>query len=86
MITELDAVLPPDSNLTSIELELVSWKVVTDVTGDKKIMKKIKKVGEGFDRPNEGSQVKGKLYLKNLMLKTTRGNSFLNHTLEKKLH
>ncbi|QCD97091.1 peptidyl-prolyl cis-trans isomerase FKBP65-like [Vigna unguiculata] len=58
MITELDAVLPPDSNLTSIELELVSWKVVTDVTGDKKIMKKIKKVGEGFDRPNEGSQVK----------------------------
>lgn len=84
MTTELDGVSPPDSNLTSIKLELVSWKVVTDVTGDKKILKKIKKVGEGFDRPNEGSQVKGKLYLKNMMLKT-RGNCFLNHTLERKL-
>ncbi|BAT85078.1 hypothetical protein LR48_Vigan10g025700 [Vigna angularis] len=58
MTTQLDGVSPPDSNLTSIKLELVSWKVVTDVTGDKKILKKIKKVGEGFDRPNEGSQVK----------------------------
>ena len=26
-------------------------------------MKKIKNLGEGFDRPNEGSQVKGNLYL-----------------------
>ncbi|TKY62748.1 Peptidyl-prolyl cis-trans isomerase FKBP65 [Spatholobus suberectus] len=56
--TELDGCLPSDSNLSSIKLELVSWKIVTDVTGDKKILKKIKKVGEGFDRPNEGSQVK----------------------------
>ncbi|KAL2320604.1 hypothetical protein Fmac_029573 [Flemingia macrophylla] len=54
--TELDGCLSP--NLSSIKLELVSWKIVTDVTGDKKILKKIKKVGEGFDRPNEGSQVK----------------------------
>ncbi|KAH1257919.1 Peptidyl-prolyl cis-trans isomerase FKBP65 [Glycine max] len=57
-ITELEGVLPPDSNLTSIKLELVSWKIVADVTGDKKILKKIKNLGEGFDRPNEGSQVK----------------------------
>ncbi|KAL2952477.1 hypothetical protein AAZX31_19G113300 [Glycine max] len=58
-ITELDGVLPADSNLTCIKLELVSLKIVTDVTGDKKILKKIKKAGEGFDHPNEGSQVKG---------------------------
>ncbi|KAL5154717.1 Peptidyl-prolyl cis-trans isomerase FKBP65 [Glycine soja] len=57
-ITELDGVLPADSNLTCIKLELVSLKIVTDVTGDKKILKKIKKAGEGFDHPNEGSQVK----------------------------
>ncbi|KAJ7976548.1 Peptidylprolyl isomerase [Quillaja saponaria] len=54
---EIDGCLHVDSNLT-IDLELVSWKNVTDVTGDKKVLKKIKKVGEGFDRPNEGSEVK----------------------------
>lgn len=51
-----------DSNLINIKLELVSWKIVTDITGDKKILKKINKAGEGFDRPNEGSHVKGNLY------------------------
>ncbi|GMY19703.1 70 kDa peptidyl-prolyl isomerase-like [Fagus crenata] len=49
--------VPPDSNLT-IKLELVSWKSVIDVTGDKKVLKRITRVGEGFDRPNEGSVVK----------------------------
>lgn len=49
----------PDTNLTSIRLKLVSWKTVVDITGDKKILKKIVKAGEGFERPNEGSQVKG---------------------------
>ncbi|XP_073221793.1 70 kDa peptidyl-prolyl isomerase-like isoform X2 [Cicer arietinum] len=53
---ELDGL--PDPNLISIKLELVSWKVVTDIVGDKKILKKINIAGEGFDRPNEGSQVK----------------------------
>jgi FK506-binding protein 4/5 len=43
---------------------LVSWKIVTDITGDKKILKKVNKAGEGIDRPNEGSHVKGNLYLK----------------------
>ncbi|KAE9599730.1 hypothetical protein Lal_00045764 [Lupinus albus] len=56
--TKLVGCLQSGSNLATIKLELVSWKVVTDVTGDKKILKKIIKVGEGFDRPNEGSQVK----------------------------
>ncbi|KAJ4706723.1 Peptidylprolyl isomerase [Melia azedarach] len=46
-----------DSNLT-IQLELLSWKSIVDVTGDQKVLKKITKAGEGFDRPNEGSLVK----------------------------
>jgi hypothetical protein len=54
----------PDSKLISIKLELVSWKIVTDIKGDKKILKKVNKAGEGIDRPNEGSLVKGNLYLK----------------------
>ncbi|WJX83517.1 peptidylprolyl isomerase [Trifolium repens] len=53
---ELDGL--PDSKLISIKLELVSWKIVTDITGDKKILKKVNKAGEGIDRPNEGSHVK----------------------------
>ncbi|PON78932.1 Peptidyl-prolyl cis-trans isomerase, FKBP-type [Parasponia andersonii] len=47
----------PASNMT-IQLELVSWKSVVDITGDKKVVKKIIKAGEGFDHPNEGSLVK----------------------------
>lgn len=58
--TEIDNGVPSDSNL-SIELELLSWKSVVDVTGDKKVLKKIMKAGEGFDRPNEGSLVKGNI-------------------------
>lgn len=49
--------IPLNSQLT-IDLELVSWRSVIDVLGDKKVMKKIIKAGEGFDRPNEGSLVK----------------------------
>ncbi|KAM7271400.1 hypothetical protein ACFE04_030614 [Oxalis oulophora] len=49
--------VPPDSKLT-IDLELISWKRVIDVTGDKKVLKKIVKVGEGLDLPNEGCLVK----------------------------
>ncbi|KAJ8760057.1 hypothetical protein K2173_010913 [Erythroxylum novogranatense] len=55
--TNDDITIPPDSNLT-IQLELVSWKNVIDVTGDKKVLKTIIKPGEGFERPNEGSKVK----------------------------
>ncbi|KAK1365961.1 peptidyl-prolyl cis-trans isomerase FKBP65 [Heracleum sosnowskyi] len=45
------------SNLI-IDLELISWKSVTDIMGDKKVLKKIVRDGEGFDRPNEGSKAK----------------------------
>lgn len=54
--------IPLNSQLT-IDLELVSWRNVIDVLGDKKIMKKIIKTGEGFDRPNQGSLVKGNLFI-----------------------
>ncbi|XP_065852020.1 70 kDa peptidyl-prolyl isomerase-like isoform X2 [Euphorbia lathyris] len=49
--------IPPDSNLT-IEIELVSWTSVIDITGDNKVVKKIVKAGQGFERPNEDSMVK----------------------------
>lgn len=54
-----DNEIAPTSLKLNIQLELLSWKNVIDVTGDKKILKKITKMGEGFDRPNEGSLVKG---------------------------
>ncbi|XP_031281283.1 70 kDa peptidyl-prolyl isomerase-like [Pistacia vera] len=47
------------SNLT-IQLELLWWKSIINVTGDGKVFKKIIKAGEGFDRPSEGSLVKVK--------------------------
>ncbi|OAY43359.1 70 kDa peptidyl-prolyl isomerase [Manihot esculenta] len=46
-----------NSNLT-VQLELVSWRSVIDITGNKQVLKTIIKAGEGFERPNEGSQVK----------------------------
>ena len=57
---------------------------MTDVTGDKKILKKIKKAGEGTDRPNEGSQVKGNLHLKKIILLSIYANvnAFLIFTKE----
>lgn len=56
--TRIDDEIPSNSNLI-IQLELISWKSVTDIMGDKKVLKKIVKAGEGFDRPNEGSRAKG---------------------------
>ncbi|KAH9738750.1 peptidylprolyl isomerase [Citrus sinensis] len=55
--TNIEGGVSSFSNLT-IQLELLSWKSVVDVTGDQKVLKKIKKAGQGFDRPNEGSLVK----------------------------
>lgn len=48
--------VPPNATL-SVTLELVSWKTVSHVTDDKKIIKKILKEGEGYERPNEGAVV-----------------------------
>ncbi|PQQ19098.1 peptidyl-prolyl cis-trans isomerase FKBP62 [Prunus yedoensis var. nudiflora] len=55
-----EGAVPPNSTL-HITLELVSWKTVSEVTDDKKVIKKIVKEGEGFERPNEGAVVKLKL-------------------------
>ncbi|KAL5546788.1 hypothetical protein UlMin_006475 [Ulmus minor] len=55
--TNIDDGILPSSNFT-IQLELLSWKTVIDITGDRKVVKKIVKAGEGFDHPREGSLVK----------------------------
>ncbi|PWA86247.1 rotamase FKBP 1 [Artemisia annua] len=52
--------VPPNATL-QIALELVSWKIVSNVTTDKKVVKKILKEGEGYERPNEGAVVQVKL-------------------------
>ncbi|XP_077250245.1 peptidyl-prolyl cis-trans isomerase FKBP62-like [Tasmannia lanceolata] len=55
-----EGAVPPNATLL-VELELVSWKTVTEVTPDKKVLKKILKEGEGYERPNDGAVVKVKL-------------------------
>ncbi|PKI31938.1 hypothetical protein CRG98_047656, partial [Punica granatum] len=55
--TDVERTTSASSNL-SIELELLSWKSVIDVMGDKKVLKRIIKAGEGFERPKEGSVIK----------------------------
>ncbi|XP_073007849.1 70 kDa peptidyl-prolyl isomerase-like [Typha latifolia] len=54
-----EGAVPPNATL-HVELELVSWKTVTEVGEEKKILKKILKEGEGYERPNEGATVKVK--------------------------
>ncbi|KAL7209382.1 hypothetical protein ACSBR1_031003 [Camellia fascicularis] len=55
-----ECVVPPNATL-QINLELVSWKVVSEITNDKKVSKKILKEGEGYERPNDGAVVQVKL-------------------------
>ncbi|XP_010532918.1 PREDICTED: peptidyl-prolyl cis-trans isomerase FKBP62 [Tarenaya hassleriana] len=55
-----DSAVPPNATL-EINLELVSWKTVSEITDDKKVMKKTLKEGEGYERPNEGAVVRVKL-------------------------
>lgn len=52
--------VPPNATL-HITLELVSWKSVSDVSKDKKVIKKILKEGEGYERPDDGTVVQMKL-------------------------
>ncbi|KAJ3681216.1 hypothetical protein LUZ60_015705 [Juncus effusus] len=67
--------VPPNANLM-IDLELVSWKTVTEIGDDKKIIKKILKEGEGYEKPNEGAVVKVKLIgkLENGTIFTKKGH------------
>ncbi|KAG1331543.1 Peptidylprolyl isomerase [Cocos nucifera] len=55
-----EGAVPPNATL-DVELELVSWKTVTEIGDDKKILKKILKEGEGYQHPNDGAVVKVKL-------------------------
>lgn len=50
--------VPPNATL-EITLELLSWKTVSDVVKDKKVMKKTLKEGEGYERPDDGTVVQG---------------------------
>lgn len=59
----IQAAVPPNATL-QMDLELVSWKTVVEVTDDKKVIKKILKEGEGYERPNEGAVVKCKFLLR----------------------
>lgn len=52
--------VPPNATL-QINLELVSWKTVSNVTNDQKVVKKIVKEGEGYDCPKDCSTVQVKL-------------------------
>ncbi|EPS61356.1 hypothetical protein M569_13437, partial [Genlisea aurea] len=52
--------VPPNATL-SITLELVSWKTVSNVTDDKKVVKKILVEGQGYEKPNDGAVVRLKL-------------------------
>lgn len=52
-----EGAVPPTATL-QITLELVSWKTVSEVTDDKKVIKKILKEVEGYERPNEGAVVR----------------------------
>ncbi|RWW40553.1 hypothetical protein BHE74_00054028 [Ensete ventricosum] len=55
-----ECAVPPNASL-QVELELLSWKAVTEIGDDKKILKKILKEGEGYERPNDGAVVRVKL-------------------------
>ncbi|XP_059447408.1 peptidyl-prolyl cis-trans isomerase FKBP62-like [Corylus avellana] len=55
-----EVAVPPNATL-QITLELISWKAVSDITKDKKILKKTLKEGEGYERPNDGAVVQVKL-------------------------
>lgn len=48
--------VPSDSEL-EIDLELVSWKKVEDVTDDGLIIRKVLKKGKSYDKPKEGATV-----------------------------
>ena len=50
------AAIPPNATIT-MSLELVSFKAVKDVTEDKKIIKKILKEADGYEKPSDGTIV-----------------------------
>ncbi|CAJ2657475.1 unnamed protein product [Trifolium pratense] len=77
-----DGVVPPNASL-QMDLGLVSWRIVSDITKDKKVLKKILKEGEGYERPNDGAMVLemgrggGKVTLKHIQNEKVRKSSFI---------
>ncbi|KAK7270652.1 hypothetical protein RJT34_25963 [Clitoria ternatea] len=55
-----EGAVPPNASL-QIDLELVSWKTVSDMMKDRKVLKKTLKEREGYERPNDGAVVQVKL-------------------------
>ncbi|KAG8058921.1 hypothetical protein GUJ93_ZPchr0002g23288 [Zizania palustris] len=55
-----EAAVPPNATL-HIDLQLVSWKTVTELGNDKKILKKILQEGQGYERCNDCALVRVKL-------------------------
>lgn len=55
-----EGAVPPNAPL-QVDLELVSWKTVSNITKDRKVLKKTMKEGEGYERPNDGAVVQVKL-------------------------
>lgn len=49
----------PPSSVLNVDLELVSFKPVINVTDDSKVIKKILREGEGTLTANEGAAVTG---------------------------
>ncbi|GJR46419.1 pentatricopeptide repeat-containing protein [Tanacetum coccineum] len=72
--------VPPNATL-QIALELVSWKIVSHVTTDIKVVKTILKEGEGYERPNEGAVVQG---LGSQVLLVKEVDSLLKDLLERR--
>ncbi|KAL6634324.1 hypothetical protein ACP70R_026995 [Stipagrostis hirtigluma subsp. patula] len=56
-----DETAVPCNATLHINLHVVSWKTVTEIGNDKKILKKILQEGEGYERPNECAIVRVKL-------------------------
>lgn len=54
---ESEGAVPQNAGLV-IDLEVMSWKVVEEVTDDKRVMKKIMNPGEAYEKPNDGARVK----------------------------
>ncbi|XLS97662.1 hypothetical protein HN51_040397 [Arachis hypogaea] len=57
--TDGDEGAVPQNATVLITLKLVSWKTVSEVTDDKKVVKKILSEGQGYEWLNGGAVVKG---------------------------
>lgn len=49
--------VPEGTYAVQFDLTLHSWRKIEDIYGDAKLLKKVLEEGEGWERPNEGSEV-----------------------------